>query len=281
VIARRLRASRNAVASGVGPGNAAEVCAGIGQLGPVIVPLSGTVDGRPNSTAHLCRRWCALRSRIYPGSSQTATYDSFMSSGDGRKLDAILVAQRRFLETSCTAFDEGHEEEAVRLTVTLRVLAHDTGASHSLLSQIGVKTQWRYWNLRLPPPSQEFWGGHLLVEASARPNDGSRSSSSTITQPVSDRGESFWSDFDFWWTSEVSRVQGYGFTRKDFVLVLANKEGGAHVDTLTQSQEALAEDVSGWQTDNLGIGTYARMTVRAIAEEMRQTIDVQFSRGQV
>lgn len=192
-----------------------------------------------------------------------------MSSGDGHRLDAILVAHRRFLETSCTAFDEGDEDEAVRLAVTLRVLAHDTGKSRSLLSQIGVKTQWRYWNLRLPPPAQESWVGHLLVEASLR------SSSSTITQPASDRGEAFWSDFDSWWTSEVSRVQGHGFTRKDFVLVLANKEGGAHVDTLTPSQEALSEDVNGWQTDNLGIGTYARMTVRGIAEEMRQTIDGQ------
>jgi hypothetical protein len=195
-----------------------------------------------------------------------------MSSRPARELSARLREQRGFLETSCRDFDAGHESEAVRLAVTLRVLAHDTRASRSLLDYIGIKTSWQYLNLRSPPPADRGpWDGHVLVEASARPGG------TTLTQPASDRGESYWTAFDQWWTTDLSRVGGRGFTRKDFVLVLANKEGGAHIDELSQGQRLLHENFGGWHSANLAMGTYARMTVRAIAEEMRQTIDTQFS----
>lgn len=197
-----------------------------------------------------------------------------MSVRPAPELSAKLYEQRGFLEASCRSFDAGQESEAVRLAVTLRVLAHDTRTSRSLLDRMGIKSSWQYLNLRSSPVGQGQWEGHVLVEASGRP-DGT-----TITQPASDRGESYWSPFDQWWTADVSRVKGRGFTRKDFVLMLANKEGGAHVDELNEEQRSLHENVDGWQSANLATGTYARMTVRAIAEEMRQTIDAQSSARQ-
>lgn len=44
-----------------------------------------------------------------------------------------------FLERSADAYDNGYEDEAKRLAVTLRVLLHDSRSSHSLLSQLDEK----------------------------------------------------------------------------------------------------------------------------------------------
>ncbi len=47
-----------------------------------------------------------------------------------------------FLERSCAAYDSGHQEEALRIAVSLRVLFHDTQhSSVSLLSHLGIKVE--------------------------------------------------------------------------------------------------------------------------------------------
>ena len=50
-------------------------------------------------------------------------------------LAELLREQIGFIERSAAAFDEGHEEEAKRIAVVLRVLLHDTPQSTSLLGQ--------------------------------------------------------------------------------------------------------------------------------------------------
>ena len=52
-------------------------------------------------------------------------------------LQVHLDEQLGFLERSAAAFDQGYEDEAKRLAVTLRVLLHETTQSHSLLGQLG------------------------------------------------------------------------------------------------------------------------------------------------
>jgi hypothetical protein len=54
------------------------------------------------------------------------------------ELQTHLDEQLGFLERSSAAFDEGYEDEAKRLAVTLRVLLHETTQSHSLLRQLGL-----------------------------------------------------------------------------------------------------------------------------------------------
>src|SRR4029450_11005057 len=49
-----------------------------------------------------------------------------------------------FLRSSADAFDNGFEDEALRMAVALRVLLHDTESSHSLLSQLGAKDELRF-----------------------------------------------------------------------------------------------------------------------------------------
>ncbi|HEY4058491.1 MAG TPA: hypothetical protein VGM39_17885 [Kofleriaceae bacterium] len=52
---------------------------------------------------------------------------------------AHLIEQVGFLDASSTAYDQGIESEAKRLATTVRVLVHDTSASRSLLTHLGVR----------------------------------------------------------------------------------------------------------------------------------------------
>ncbi len=46
-----------------------------------------------------------------------------------------------FIESSATLFDQGKEHEAKRIAVSLRILVHESGRSHSLLGQLTKVTQ--------------------------------------------------------------------------------------------------------------------------------------------
>jgi len=50
-----------------------------------------------------------------------------------------LREQIRFIERSCKTFDQGEEDEAIRLATTLRILFHDTSKSTSLLKLLSLK----------------------------------------------------------------------------------------------------------------------------------------------
>jgi hypothetical protein len=61
-----------------------------------------------------------------------------------------LRQQVGFLERSAALFDQGHKDEAMRLATIIRTLVHDTGASHSLLGQLGVKETISYLDTSEP-----------------------------------------------------------------------------------------------------------------------------------
>jgi hypothetical protein len=70
---------------------------------------------------------------------------------DRHTLNGLLDEQLAFLRTSAHAFDRGVLPEYKRIALVLRVLLHDTGRSHSLLGQFGVKTSLRFWDTRDRP----------------------------------------------------------------------------------------------------------------------------------
>jgi len=51
-----------------------------------------------------------------------------------------LQRQLGFLKRSCEDFDAGQHDEGLRIAVSLRVLFHDTSASTSLLTHLGIRT---------------------------------------------------------------------------------------------------------------------------------------------
>ena len=50
-----------------------------------------------------------------------------------------LLIQITFLERSANWYDNGTEEEAIRLATAIRILVHDNQNSHVLLSQLDKK----------------------------------------------------------------------------------------------------------------------------------------------
>jgi hypothetical protein len=152
--------------------------------------------------------------------------------------------QIEFLERSNAAFDEGHLSEAKRLALPLRVLFHHTAeknprGSHALLHQLGFD-QTLTWvdTCGMPDPNNmgQVWG--LIITGmdlatnealfKARLDGGAPTAIRTKTLRLP-RGSRI--PRDEWWTEPVTRDASHAeFSRKDFVLALSNKEGGAHVD---------------------------------------------------
>jgi hypothetical protein len=141
---------------------------------------------------------------------------------------AKLKEQIQFLRNSLhTFYDDGQFAESVRIATIIRVLVHETGKSKPLLKQ----AQPNGFDLA------------ILDHASERPDDKaifrfavSARLGATIA-PAVDLGSThhILSTVGAWWNAEVFTFQSrvgtqLVYTRKKVILILANTEGGAHVD---------------------------------------------------
>jgi hypothetical protein len=136
-----------------------------------------------------------------------------------------LNVQIRYLKDSCESFDKGFEGEAMRLAVSARVLVHDTTKSNSVLQQLGLKSI-PFLSSAQPYNPNNLLPHHGLLQLSLGPNV-------SYHAPLGNRPPNIfrWIPFDEWWTETVfDDLHGNQLSRKDIVLELANKEGGAHVD---------------------------------------------------
>ena len=84
--------------------------------------------------------------------------------------------------------------------------------------------------------------------------------------------------FHNWWYSIVIGIWDGEFSRKDTVMVLANVEGGAHVDPkMSGNQATLKRQGLGWvmtngSGDEVDLKNPAFATVRQIAYEFEETV---------
>ncbi|WP_457029470.1 hypothetical protein [Kitasatospora sp. P5_F3] len=194
----------------------------------------------------------------------------------------LLEENLSFLKASSASFDEGFEAEAKRLAVALRVLLHNTQQSHSLLDQLGVKHQMTFMDTayhidptNLLPSSP----GLVIMQVTAGvgasyvpPLDRLPLPPNRINPPAT---------FDAWWTEDIARdSDGTLWCRKKFVLTMANKEGGAHVDpNLNAAYESLAKHnglgfIFFYSGANLPLsGNMVAASVRQISYELLKTIE--------
>lgn len=188
------------------------------------------------------------------------------------RYDVQLRRQLGFLERSCTTFDAGDADEAIRIAVTLRVLLHDTPQSTSLLTHLGIKSSLMYidtgvYRHLLDPALEEFVRRTSPgdVVASRTPSDvglvelgdagGGRVGwyaplrfERWIPESPFGRAVPGASPFAFWWqTPLVEGTSGASFSRWDLVNIMANQDGGAHVD------HALDTDYQDLELDYLGV----------------------------
>lgn len=201
------------------------------------------------------------------------------------ELLAALRDQRELLKNAGERYDGGSDAEAKSLAVRLRVLLHDGGRnSHSLLGQLGVKERLPYLDTtpaEHPPEAPSMHAGLCMVHATLGPEGAGFSR----YVPVLDARDSLprhppQAFVDWWRDPVVADNEGRPVSRSDFVLWLADQDGGAHVDG------AIGETYAGLAREGIAIfkpeaGDDPRFkdlvapSVRQIAYEVEQTLDAQ------
>lgn len=192
------------------------------------------------------------------------------------------------MRRSAAAFDAGDEAEAKRLATHIRLLVHDTAGSHSLLGLLDLGDSFRFEDttirrLELPPGSIILHSGIVMTRMQMGPGGGVRFAApldrlapERIGPPVS---------FAEWWEPSVlNDGDGRPFSRKSFVLALANQDGGAHVDpTLKEAYAALVKQNSLGRSGSDAEGVVRPLdnivlaSVRQIAWELDQSLRKQAS----
>ncbi len=146
------------------------------------------------------------------------------------ELKSHLKEHIQFLSRSAKSYDEGFISEAKRMAVSLRVLLHDTKNSISLLTQLNKKDILFYDNSLDDRPKNiaPFMG---LIAIGINFVNGN-SNASYIPRLDDDlRGTTRKKSFEDWWNKIVlDDKKDNILTRKDLVLTVANKDGGAHID---------------------------------------------------
>jgi hypothetical protein len=191
------------------------------------------------------------------------------------ELEEQLKHQLSFLKNSASLVDQGHLEESKRLAVAMRVLVHDSATSHSLLGLLGVKgiafcdTAGDH-NPRNLLPHQGLVAIHVTGE-------GARYAAMLDDSP---HGQGTAVAFDQWWNKVVVvDSERNALTRRDLVLAVANKDGGAHVDPeLSKVYARLSRSNSlGWAftgaEGTLPLDNPVPASIRQMAHELIKTLE--------
>ncbi|XKH56411.1 hypothetical protein LG293_14760 [Citricoccus nitrophenolicus] len=178
-----------------------------------------------------------------------------MTLSEQEKLELFdqLEDQMSFLVASTRLYKAGSIAEAKRLATTIRVLVHDTASSRSLLGQMDVKDKLLWISSGSVDPANLIATFNLAFF---------NTELGAFVPLAADFIQKVGSlvDFETWWAEPVMKdVTGDKFSRKEIVLALANKEGGAHVDKLQRRMRALAREGSlglsmGPDADTLSFG---------------------------
>jgi len=192
--------------------------------------------------------------------------------------------QVRFLQCSATSFDEGYEGEARRLAAVMRLMLHDTNRSMSLMKQLGVKEQLRYLDTAEPIDQKNLVStpGLAMMEFSASQDLARGCYIPRFQGKPPGLCDGPFIKFEQWWNEHVTKDDlGRLFSRRDFVLNVANRDGGTHVDPSLDSAYAdlTRNNSMGWwlsthtrETEIPFEGNLAFVAIREIAFELDQSL---------
>jgi hypothetical protein len=177
------------------------------------------------------------------------------------QLKSYLAKHLNFLVKSSAAFDKGETDEAIRMAVSMRVLLHDTKNSTSLLKLLNAKDIFLTSTCEEIPPSVVISSGSMFYYRVEMTAGGPK----TIVKPCLDDGPPIGRHHlkaDQWW-NQIIFVLSHGsdprVSRRDIVLVAANKDGGAHVDPdLTPQYESLKQPGGTWTSVQYKVGDAER-----------------------
>ncbi len=196
------------------------------------------------------------------------------------ELEHQLEDQLNLLKIDVDSYDRGAEIAAKNIAGKLRVLLHDTSKSHSLLGRLGKKDNTLFLDTSHAKPERTNPGAvfsYTGLTHFSLGNGGARyiphldGMSGTPTRLI---------PFDTWWNAIiVLDMEGASFSRRDLVLILANQDGGAHVDpNLDEKYYKLTRQNSlNWQTSS-GEGGWKAVSnphysaIRQIAHEVLKSL---------
>mgnify|MGYP000843939753 CR=1 FL=1 len=188
------------------------------------------------------------------------------------QLTENIEEQIQFLQTSVNQFDSGMEAESKRMAVAARVLLYDSSHSMSIIKQLGIRdvmlfisSTYQYMPVNMVP----YLG---LIGIASSDGKGKYTPFCKMQDPHEFEK---WHKLDDWWNELVIDDKSYKFTRKDIVKLLANTDGGAHVDptSIDEYDNLIYDNSLGWCYSNAdGVcaldNNAAYVTMRQIAHEI-------------
>jgi len=193
-----------------------------------------------------------------------------------------LKEQIAFMKASASSYDNGFEGEGKRLAVVIRVLVHDTQQSTSLLTLLKKKNILFYDSATVYDPNNPLPSNDLVMMRLS--NIGAEYIAPLDNlSPARDKTKKV--SFGRWWDRNIILKDKANniFTRKKLTLIVANKEGGAHIDPkLDQDYANLSRFNSlGWKFFKSGVekdfnNTPILPSIRQIAHEVIKTLRDEF-----
>lgn len=167
---------------------------------------------------------------------------------DRNELLDHVTEQRDFLASSCAAFDRGERHEAKRIAVAVRVLVHDTNASHSLLGQLDAVDRHAFPCVNKSAVDESAFVATGTMTAMRITATGAEAVAKTDVT-----GREL--PFDQWWNELLAKGTDFALTRRSVVLALTNQGGGAHVDRRPGNHyRGFAEGTTvGWEVNRDGV----------------------------
>jgi len=144
-----------------------------------------------------------------------------------------LEEQLGFLQIAAAAYDKGYTGEAKRMATTIRILVHDTRQSTSLLTSLGKKDI-QFYSTAATIDNGTAMPTFRLVGVKPPVNPGT--SKKLYYAPLDDRPPYIDVNkkiaFRQWWNEIIIiDTMRNSSSRKDLVLSVSNKKGGAHMDS--------------------------------------------------
>lgn len=198
-----------------------------------------------------------------------------MTNRSEEYLEKALQKQLGLLRRSADAFDEGYEDEDIRLAQILRVLFHHTRNSKSLFSQIA---KYKADVLKVIDTSFFIEENNEINETPLIQTRMEFGKIPKFSAPLSDALRKHSIPFKNWWRQIcISNGEKYKLSRADLILQLANKEGGSHIDPdVTLEYAELIERNGHWAfyvgDAEVEKNLITSSTMRQIAHEVLATL---------
>lgn len=194
---------------------------------------------------------------------------------DQDELEGQLKKQIGYLARSAEAFDAGHQDEAPRIATTIRILLHESRRSRSLLGLLQVRGKIQILSTStFDFNTEKTYGTCTITGFESNPQE-------MRVVPQYDRfARSRSIPAHQWWNEVIFRMPKMDkYTRRDFVLFCANKDGGAHVDQYPEKFKRIKDGNINftWKQDGkeFKFTNILECAVRQMAYEILNSRDIQ------